>query len=134
MEVNLLAVLVAAIASMVLGFVWYGPLFGKMWMELMKFSDADMKKAKEKGMGKSYALMAVSSLITAYVVGLLLMMTGAADLNSALQLGAWIWLGFVATTSFSGVLWEGKPHKLWVLNNAYSIVNLLVVAAIMQSM
>ncbi len=29
-EVNLAAVLVAAVASMVIGFLWYGPLFGMM--------------------------------------------------------------------------------------------------------
>ncbi len=31
-QINLLAVVVCAIASMVLGMLWYGPLFGKKWM------------------------------------------------------------------------------------------------------
>lgn len=33
--VNYLAILVAAVLSMVLGFLWYGPLFGKEWTKLM---------------------------------------------------------------------------------------------------
>ncbi|HLD39833.1 MAG TPA: DUF1761 family protein, partial [Candidatus Nanoarchaeia archaeon] len=32
---NYLAVLVAAIAAYVVGFLWYGPVFGKKWMALM---------------------------------------------------------------------------------------------------
>lgn len=45
-NVNYLAVLVAAIASMILGYLWYGPLFGNMWKQLMGFTDKDMKKMK----------------------------------------------------------------------------------------
>ena len=35
-EVNLLAVLVAGIVPMVVGALWYGPLFGKRWLQLME--------------------------------------------------------------------------------------------------
>ena len=49
--VNYLSVLVATIAGMVVGFIWYGPLFGKTWIRLTKFSQTDINKAKEKGMG-----------------------------------------------------------------------------------
>jgi hypothetical protein len=31
LDVNWLAVLVAAVVTFVLGGVWYGPLFGKVW-------------------------------------------------------------------------------------------------------
>ena len=43
--VNYLAVLAAAIASMVIGFLWYGPLFGKQYMALMKFDNKKLNKA-----------------------------------------------------------------------------------------
>ena len=42
--INYLAVLGAAAASIVLGFLWYGPLFGNQWAALMKF---DKKKMSE---------------------------------------------------------------------------------------
>jgi len=45
-EINYLAVLVAAIASMALGFLWYGPLFGNQWKKLMGFTDKSMKAMK----------------------------------------------------------------------------------------
>ena len=45
-DVNYLSVLIAAIASFVLGWIWHGPIFGKAWMKETKFSESDKKKMK----------------------------------------------------------------------------------------
>ena len=50
--VNILAVVVVSIVSMVLGMLWYGPFFGKQWMSLMKLTKLDMEKSKKKGESK----------------------------------------------------------------------------------
>ncbi|MBI3341870.1 DUF1761 domain-containing protein, partial [Candidatus Curtissbacteria bacterium] len=34
-QINYMAVVAAAVVNMVLGFLWYGPLFGKPWMKMM---------------------------------------------------------------------------------------------------
>ncbi len=34
-EVNYLAIIVGAVFSMILGAIWYGPIFGKKWMEII---------------------------------------------------------------------------------------------------
>ncbi len=44
-SVNWLAVLVAALAAFAVGFVWYGPLFGKKWASLHGFTDESLKNA-----------------------------------------------------------------------------------------
>ncbi len=44
--INYLAVVVAAIANMVLGFLWYGSLFGKQWIKLSGFTAEAMNEAK----------------------------------------------------------------------------------------
>jgi hypothetical protein len=42
--INYLAVLVAALSTFVLGGLWYSPmLFGKAWMQLNNFTDADLQ-------------------------------------------------------------------------------------------
>ena len=46
MNINYLAVVVAAIVNMALGSLWYGPIFGKAWIKMMKFSESDMKAAR----------------------------------------------------------------------------------------
>jgi len=59
MSVNLWSVLVAAIATMVVGFLWYSPLlFARPWMVAMGYDPEDKAKteAMQKSAGKNYAL------------------------------------------------------------------------------
>ena len=62
--------MVAAVAAHVLGFLWYGPLFGKKWASMMKFTEKNKEKAKGKGMAKLYVLSFIGSLVTAFVLSL----------------------------------------------------------------
>ena len=131
-NVNYLAVLAAAIASMVLGFLWFGPLFGKQWTGLMGFDKKKMEEAKKKGMPpQTWIIMIVSSVVTAFVLAHFVKYVNAATVMDALQLGFWTWLGFFAAVMIGMVLWEGKPWKLYFLVVAYHLVNLLVMASIL---
>ncbi len=62
-SVSLTGVIVAAVASIVLGFVWYSDsLFGKKWKKLVG------AKGKMKMDAKSGLTMLVSALLTAFVL------------------------------------------------------------------
>jgi hypothetical protein len=126
--VNYIAVLAAAVASMVLGFLWYGPLFGKMWMKLMGVKEMGDKSQ----MPKNYAIVFVGSLVTAYVVSVFLVLTNMTTLTGALTLAFWAWLGFQAPLLVGSVLWEGKSWNLYCLNAVYWLVNLLVIASVLS--
>ena len=130
-DINYLAVLAAAIAAIVLGFLWYGPLFGKQWIKLMNFDKKKRSEMKNKGMGKTYVIMVVGTLVTSYVLAHFVDYLDATNVAGALTAAFWIWLGFVATVILGGVLWEGKPWKLYFLNAAYYLVNLAVMASIL---
>jgi hypothetical protein len=136
--VNYVAVVIAAVANMVLGFLWYGPLFGKQWMKLSGFTKADMDEAKKKGMGKSYGLMALGSLVMAFVLAHSLVFAASymhvSGLSAGLQSGFWSWLGFVAPVTLGTVLWDGKPWKLYILTNGYYLVSLLLMGVILASL
>ncbi len=55
-EINYLAVLVCGVIALALGFVWYGPLFGKKWLQITGADKADMARREEmmKGVWKLY--------------------------------------------------------------------------------
>ena len=53
MTINYLAVLACAIVAMPVGFLWFGPLFGKAWARHMGFGD--MQPPDAGSMGKSMA-------------------------------------------------------------------------------
>ena len=129
--INYLAVLAAAVASIVLGFLWYGPLFGKQWIKLMNFDKKKMSEMKNKGMGKTYVIMVVGTLVTSYVLAHFVDYLDATNVAGALTAAFWIWLGFIATVMLGSVLWEGKPWKLYFLNVAYYLINLAVMAVVL---
>lgn len=130
--VNYTAVLVAAVVYMALGFLWYGPLFGKAWMRLVGMTKADMNKAK-KGMGKTYLISFVGAVVMAYVLYHFLRFAGANTWEAGAQGGFWAWLGFVATTGVNEHLFsvKPKPWSLYAINQGYLLVGLMVGGAIL---
>ncbi|RJQ33979.1 DUF1761 domain-containing protein [Candidatus Parcubacteria bacterium] len=138
--INYVAVLVAAVAAMVLGYVWYGPLFGKQWMAFMGMTPETMEKMKNDPAGKNkmyfgYGAQFVGALVMAYVLAHSLVFASAymnvSGAIGGLQAGFWSWLGFVAPTTMGMVLWEGKPWTLWMIVAGYWLVNLLLMGVIM---
>ena len=134
--INYWAVLAAAIANMILGSLWYGPLFGKPWMALMGITKESMAAAKEKGMGTSYFLMMAGSLLMSFITANVLIFASAYTNLYGSPVGALVgfmsWLGFVAPVTLGSVLWEGKPWKLWFLNAGYYLVGLVLMGLILS--
>lgn len=121
-EVNYLAILLCTILSMILGTLWYGPLFGKPWMKMMGITKESMKGVSQLQMMKLYGIQTLGSITMAYVLS---------------QLSGFpvflIWAGFVAPVTLGTVLWEGKPWKLWVLNNGYYLILLFIMSTVLSS-
>jgi hypothetical protein len=124
MEINYLAVLACAVASMVIGSIWYGVLFKKGWMEVMGVDMSKMSpqecKDLQKGMGPTYFAQFVLSIVTAGVLSYVVSHWGTdsparggwAPNVSALFVAIYIWLGFILPTVGGAALWSGKPKKL----------------------
>ncbi len=130
---NYWAILVAAVAQFVLGMLWYSPLlFGRSWMKLMKVDEANMKGSK-KDMGATFFMSFLSSLVLSYVLAHFVSYLGLVEIEESLEAAFWIWLGFVAMTHLSGVIYEKKPFQLYAINMAYYLGCLLVSAAILVS-
>jgi len=128
--INYLAVLVAAVLNMVVGFFWYGPVFGKMWKDLMGFTDQSMQNMK---LTATQAMIGgfITSLIMAYVLAHFVVIYGAVGIAGAFELAFWIWLGFMATVCLGSFLWEGKSFKLFLLNTANQFVSLFLMTVVL---
>ena len=125
---NWFAIVVAAIAQFIIGWIWYGPLFGKTWMSMMGMSQQSMSR---EGMGKTMVLTFIGSLVTAAVLSMLVGWMGAKTLGAGIAAGFWAWLGFVATVTLGGVLFAKMSWNLYILNNAYQLISLAVMGAIL---
>lgn len=130
-DINYAAVLVSAIASTVVGALWYSPLlFGKLWMRLSGFSGAAMPEKSD--VAKLYAASFMADIVTAGAVAILINAVNTFTVGEGLSLALLVWLGFVATTTLGTVLWERKPIALYILNNAFKLVSILIMAVILS--
>jgi hypothetical protein len=116
------------------GFSEYGPLFGKQWLTLSGVSLEKIDAAKP-GTGKRYGIAALGSLAMSYVLAHALVFAGSylavSGISAGLMAGFWNWLGFIAPVTLGSVLWEGKPWRLWLLNNGYQLTSLLAMGVIL---
>ncbi|HEV2195560.1 MAG TPA: DUF1761 domain-containing protein [Candidatus Acidoferrum sp.] len=133
-SLNWLAILVAAISTMILGFLWYSPLlFAKAWTREMGYDPNDKAKMDEmrKSAGPAYAGSFFASLLSAFTLALILHGMRAESLHFGLMASFHIWLGFVATVQFTGALFAKQSMKLFAINTGYQLVCYLVMGAIL---
>jgi hypothetical protein len=128
-SVSWTGVLAATVASIILGFLWYGPLFGKQWMSLMGISEKQAADAKKKGMGaKTWVLMIVNTFVLAWVTAQFIGVVAA----SPYLVAFWAWLGFQGTLGVGNVLWENKSWNLFFLNGAHQLITLELIAFVLS--
>ncbi len=137
-EVNYLAVMLSAIASMVIGFIWYSPLlFAKPWMKLMGYTSNSLKEAQKK-MGTNYFLSFVLTLVSAYVLSHVTFLSQYFfkydKLSTGLISAFWMWLGFVMPIQMSDFLFGGKKFKLFAINTGYQLASMIAMGLIIGLM
>jgi Protein of unknown function (DUF1761) len=134
MNVNLWSVLVAGIATMVVGFLWYSPLlFARPWMVAMGYDPEDKAKIKEmqKSAGKSYAISFIASLVSAFVLGKIIHVTTVNTALYGMKIGFAIWLAFVTTVQLTAKLFGNQSTKLYLINTGYQLVCYLAMGVIL---
>ena len=130
--INIWAVLVAALAYMIIGMVWYSPLlFGNTWLKLMNKTPKEVKQMR-KGAGKAFAFSILIALVLSYVLAqsFLLLQDIVLTFRDGIVVAFWLWLGFIATTQLNSVLYEQKPFKMYLINVGCLLVSVVVMALI----
>lgn len=126
-DINLLAVLVAAAASMALGFLWYSPVaFGDAWLRLIGKRKEDLGAP-----GAAYALSTLGSLLAAAALAVVLEGFGARTLVSGIGIGALCGVGLVAPVLATDHVFSGKPIPLYLLNVTYHVLSFIAMGAIL---
>jgi Protein of unknown function (DUF1761) len=125
-----LALIVGIATHMLIGMLWYSPLmFGPLWMKLVKV------RAEDLHMGAKHI---IGSLLTALtltiVVGHFIKLLGIATCLASIQMTSLLWLGLIATTGFSPVLWENRPMGLYHISMAHWFVTLTMIGCIVTKL
>ena len=131
MEVNVLAVLAATVVMSAIGAFWYMVPFSGMWGKIHGFDKLSKKQqeAMQSKMGPWYGVQLVLTIVSAYVLALLM---GLMPNESPLFIAFLVWAGFALPTEASAMIFGGAPdgyvwHKI-AISSAESLVHLLAAA------
>jgi hypothetical protein len=133
-DVNWLAVLLAAVGSMILGMGWYTGL-GKQWMNALgKTREELMPDGKPSPM--PFIIAAVCQLIMAYFLLLLtrtILDSSATDIQiwDAVMVGAHMWFGFILTSMVLNHAYQGQKMSLTIIDGGYLLGVVLVQGVIL---
>jgi hypothetical protein len=134
MGLNMWAVLACALATMVVGFLWYSPLlFANPWMKLMGYDPNDKAKIAEmqKSTGPSYAMSLIASLLSAAVLDKIILISTVHSPLHGIKVALAVWLGFVTTVQLTNALFSRQPARLYAINTGYQLVCYVVMGAIL---
>lgn len=132
--INFWAVLVCAVLAMVIGAVWYGPLFGKVWMKVIKISPDDAKRRAEmqKGAAPLYAVQFLLALFQAYVLAYYIAGWKEA---SGVENALWIWAAFIVPVVAGTAMWNNDSKSIswarFLIQSGYQLVTMVVFGLIL---
>ncbi len=134
--VNYLAIGVCAILSMVLGAIWYGPLFGKKWMAIagVKPEDIEARKKMQKSAMPLYVVQFLLTLFQAWVLAYYIAgWKGASGIGNAL----WIWAAFIIPTVAGSAMWNNDKGKVkwakFLIQGGYQLVLFVMFGLILSA-
>ena len=116
-SVNYIAVILGAVFNMILGTLWYGPFFGKLWLKLI-----GKKKEEISGSPLMYVFSFVAAVIAAIALALVVSAFGYSGFFQGMLAGTVVWLGIVATVTLTFSIFEGPKLPVWALFVAYQLV------------
>jgi hypothetical protein len=132
-QINWLAVLLAFIASMVIGFVWYLPaVLGNRWMAAIGKTEADLKNIS--GGAAIWVPMMVAAALTAILLAVLI---SKLDLDNALAGGFFALVLAVVFRAGGHVIhngFAGRPVAVTLIDSGHDLLAMTAAGAIIGAM
>jgi hypothetical protein len=131
MEINYLAVILAALSAFFLGYLWYTVIFAKPWQAEIGMGSKS-KDVTPPNLGRllagSLILEVIMALVLASFIG------KEADWSYGLRVGLTVGLGLVALAFGVNYLFEGKSLKHWLINAGYNAAVFALMGLIIGAM
>jgi hypothetical protein len=116
---NILAILVAALSGFLIGGLWYGPLFGKIWQREAGVSQEAMGETSSL---KLFGLTFLFSVLSAVFLGHLLASTGVTKPHVMMMISIGIAIGFIIPAFGTNYLFGRKSGTLFAIDAGYWVV------------
>ncbi len=141
-EINWLAILVAGLIPSIVGFIYYGPVFGKQWLSSLGKTEAEMEPSNP---AVTYGLATLTSLLLAFSMNALIQFLHR-DLNDAGELvfsshntfghgamhGAFMCIFVALPPLISMALYHKMPGKTILMNVVFWILCFAIMGGILD--
>jgi hypothetical protein len=129
-NVSILAIILAVIANMAIGALWYSPvLFSNIWVNAL---GKKMEEIDPKGAYVGYGLTTLGGIFTAVVLSLLINLLDTVTVLDGALFG--FLLGLIAAfRELSPTFFEGRNYTLFFISAGYHIVSLTFMGTIIAA-
>ena len=128
-DINIFAVLGAAVAAMVVGWLWFGVVFRKQWTRLAQLDERPAAKDAVQ-----YPIALAVNLVGAFVLAYFASASQLANQNSLLEAALFSavfgWLAFSAGRALITTTFESRSVKLFLLNTGHDLAVFLTMALV----
>ena len=135
LHINYAAIGTGAVVSMLFGAIWYGPLFGKIWMKIIGVTPEDeaARKEMQKGAAPLYFIQFVLTLFQVLVLAHLIADTTRVG---GIERALWIWAAFIIPTLAGSAMWTAEKAKIkwarFLIQGGYQLLMFAVYGALLQ--
>jgi len=130
-QLNWVAVMVAAFVAFVGGAIWYSPmLFARQWSALVGMTEDDQRGA---GPALAMVLQAVITVVTSAVIALVVRWSGADNPLEGAGVGLLLTGGLITLDHAKLLVFERRSPALFAINNGYTVLAGIVMGAILAT-
>jgi hypothetical protein len=126
------AILLCVITYLIIGTVWYGPLFSKAWT---KMNGIDITTKKKEDMMRGMIEGMVMSIITGFVITVVLgrgmEILLIQNWMQPMIIATILWLPFTALPFAQNYAYLQKPKKLLLIDAGYMLISLWAMSLIL---
>lgn len=124
-DINVFAILGAALLSTIINVIWYSPkIFGKLWRRHTKIGEEFLET-------KNYLLGFILSLVTTYVLAVIIDATNSGTIVGGALVGFIAGIGFIAPIIGFDYFLEKRPLELYLLNAGHHLLSLILMGALL---
>jgi uncharacterized protein DUF1761 len=127
--VNYVAVVVATVAALIVGFIWFMPMvFGSRWLAYLGRPGEQLRP------GPEFVLSIASAFVNAWTLAVLALNLKAASAMDGVVVGVLVWLGFFVTVTTANTVIAKRPWGLWAIDVGHALVAQVAMAVIVTVM
>ncbi len=131
-NINVVAVVIAAVVSFLLGWLWYSQvLFGNTWMKALGKTKEDIMKGGRQAMFKGMVISFLEALIVAVAIAHFFNLGGGTTIGMAIETALVCWFAFVVMLDLVTRTYEQSNMTLFYLHAGYRLFEFIIIALIL---